>query len=266
MQNMNKKTAYSLCAVLASLTVAPLAHAQLVTYDFESGTSNNGSGPFSFGSSDAAVTATSLSDGAGTTFQGTTRGEGGSSYGIKDNFTNAGIASTSLSDALSSDDYLSFTLTPGAGNTLSFTAGDTITFDLQVFHSANPGGDPTDTTFTAALFTSVDGFASTASQVGDSQSISVVDLAENASSGYEAKSISLSSLGSTGIDTSVEFRLYFVSENPSTGEPNQIFSSRRFLDIDNIVVNGAVAIPEPASFGMLLGGLGLLAIVRRRRR
>ncbi len=263
---MKKKTAYYLCALVASFALAPLGHAQLVTYDFESGTTNNGAGPFAVGFSDASVTASVLSDGAGTSFQGTSRGEGGSGLGIKEQFTNAGIASGNLSDALTNNDYLSFTLTPDAGKALSFTAGDTITFDFQISYTSNPGGDPTDTTFTAALFTSVDGFASTASQVGASQSIAVVDLAEDSSSGYEAKSISLSSLGNAGVDSSVEFRLYFVSENPSSGEPNQIFSSRRFLDIDNIEVNGAVVIPEPASFAMLLGGLSILAVVRRRRR
>jgi len=255
---MNKKAAYSLCSLVSTIALAPLAHAQLVTYEFNDAVDNGTPTlPAGWGStsSGASVSAGDVFNGPGVGFTGEDDHGGATPY-LKAAFTTAGFGNQTLNDAVTAEDYLTFTLTPEAGMKFDFTGQD-LTFDLQIFHGSSTG--LVTSTLSVGLFTSADSFTS---QVGSTATLEYVDPDLDASqSGFTGQSISLSALGSLDTDEAVEFRLYFYRD--TTGGTGTV--SNRFGDIDNIAVNGAVVIPEPSTFGLLMGGLGLLTMVRRRR-
>lgn len=150
--------------------------------------------------------------------------------------TTAGVPTT-LADAFAADDYITFTVTPDAGNSIEFT---TLDFDIRVNAVANGINE-------YAVFSSVDGFASTA----DAFETGAITVAAATTA---VSQIDLSGLGP--VTSATEFRIYVygssVTGNSNTGS-----------DYDNIVLQGTV-VPEPSSAALL--GLGGLAFILRRRR
>jgi len=137
------------------------------------------------------------------------------------------------------DDYFSFVVTPGSGNALAL---ESLTFDTSYFGtsaasnlsfavSSSVGGfDNVLATFNYAAMTS--GYAATAREVN-------LDLPA-----YE------------NLTGDIEFRFYIYDNN----------SSSRTAAIDNVTLNGiVVAVPEPSMALLFAGGLGMMALRRRRR-
>lgn len=144
------------------------------------------------------------------------------------------------SAAVTAEDYFTFTLSPASGGSFSLTS---LTFDYANYS--------TDGTFPATTFfvrSSVNNFsANTASGV----------TALASSDGVFANAaVTLSAATFQNVTTPIEFRIY-VSDG--TTDPD------RGAALDNIILNGT-AVPEPATGFSLLSGLGLLGLLRRRKR
>lgn len=144
----------------------------------------------------------------------------------------------------STANYYTFTLTAAPGNTLDLT---NMTFDWQsAINNSNSTG-----TFQYQLFAATNG-GSTYTAVGTAGSKFVGNALALATDfgDITSENINLSSL--TG-SNSVDFRLALAMP-VANGGFNHFFR--------NVTVNGSV-VPEPST--ALLGGLGMLVLLRRRR-
>ncbi len=164
---------------------------------------------------------------------------GNPSPGIAGTFQHFGGGGTpvgSLAEALSENIYIGFTIAPTGGATIDFTnftidvqkvAGGAAFYGWLLVDQNNNGWDIGD-------------------QIGAEDSFTQIGA-------WETMSFDASSL--TGVSTATSFRIYLGSDG--TGASNGI-------NVDNLVMNGTVTpVPEPRA--ALLGGLGLLALLRRRR-
>jgi hypothetical protein len=143
--------------------------------------------------------------------------------------------STNLQAAIDNDIYVSFTLTPGVNTTIDVTA---FRMDMGITNGTAAK--------TVGIFSSIGGFASASDAIGTRNWTGTPG-------GTDSGMIDLSSLGT--ITTATDFRVYIITGASTT--------SHGFA-LDNITLEGTVtAIPEPSA--ALLGGLGLLALLRRRR-
>lgn len=184
--------------------------------------------------------------GAGTTGADVGRSSSQGLYYIRSNVTDG----TDEASSIAGDDYMTFTVTPGAGYKLDLS---TLTFAFSA--QRNSSGIPTGFyPFTTNVFlrTSLDGFAatipgSTASKtiLNSSTTTTTVDtVTATFGSAYDA------------VTSAIEFRLY-VYDNRNMVEG--------FTRVDTVTLNGDVlAIPEPATLALLaVGAVG--AVARRRR-
>ena len=269
---MNMIPSTSKALALACLLAPGLNAVTLATYDFDGAVNNVQSPSYAVGSYDNTalqsagdLTYFASSGGSqGITPQGDTV-RGNPVPSIKDQFTNTGFSATTLDSAIDNDDYFSFTLTPTSGNTLNFGGSDSVSFDTQIFYTGD-AVDPGSTTMSFSLLSSVDGFASSADQVGTTQTFTFNNVG-GTESGFSNLSISLASLGTIGTDVPLELRLYVFREFSGSGDVP--FASERFMNIDNIVTTGSSIIPEPSSSTVALGSfilLFVLAGVRKVRR
>lgn len=144
-----------------------------------------------------------------------------------------------LGAAIGNHDYYSFTVTPDAFTTLTYTG---LTIDLFKTSGATA-------TVSASLLTSIGGFTEAA----------LVDAVTLVGGGGESGAFFSRSfdLGTLPADVAapVEFRLY-LDDGGGANDANAV-------RVDNIVLTGDVTIPEPGSLA-LLGVSGLL-VARRRR-
>lgn len=243
---MKMKKFHSQSILLAAFLSAGTVQAAIVAdYQFDSA-----SDPVFLSSSDADAgsVASDITAGAGATLdRGTENLAGANGTSVMEVFSNSGTDQVnSLTDAVDHDVYFSFTLTPEAGTTLSFT-----NFDGLVRRSAS---------------SSTRGWLLRSSLTG------VTDLAEDSSisafraGAMESMTASAGSLDLSGVAAlqniagPVTFTIY---TNPGTGSS---LPSGRFVDYDNITVSATVVVPEPSSAAALLGLAGLsIAFVRRRR-
>ncbi len=257
----------TLAVLLASLVAPALNAVTLATYDF-TGVGFNAAGPYAVSSYDNTALQsagdltyiTSTGTAPGITPQGDVD-RGNPLPSIKENFANNGFSSTTLDNAISNDDYFSFTLTPTNGNTLIFGGSDSVSFDTQIFYGGAPE-DPVSTTLSFSLLSSVDGFASSADQIGTTQTFTFNDVG-GTSSGFSNLSISLASLGAIGTDVPLELRLYVFREFSGSGNLPNV--SARFMNIDNIVTTGTSTIPEPSNT-YALGAIAVLFVLRGLRK
>lgn len=178
-----------------------------------------------------------LSRGAGAALPGSTG---------SNNFGASGFTATTLADAISNDDFFSFSITAAAGYELSLSS---IEWNMQITTSGPTSG---------ALFSSATGFtegndissyAITTAEGGGDQTISLTDIT------------ALQSITGT-----VEFRIYGWGGGAGTTDKFRF----RNLGSGDLLIAGTVSaapLPEPAA-ASLLAGVAVLtgAIATRRRR
>ncbi len=165
------------------------------------------------------------------------------------NFFTRGATSTTFD---TNQNYVSFTVTPGAMFKLDLT---TLAFNYGV----QSAGSSASYTTTFRLRSSLDAFATSipTSYVGAPASATSTATASTTSGGATlAATATFSGVSFSNITVPVEFRLYAT---PSVSSFDAI---TRF---DNIVLSGdVIMVPEPSSLA-LLGGFGVIALLRRRR-
>ncbi len=141
------------------------------------------------------------------------------------------------------NDYLSFTVTPGAGFQITFDQ-----LSLGHYNTTNAGA-------TAYIFSSIDGFASTSDSVG---SFFFPDGNGGSPDPDNTGEISLTGLtGFSNVITATEFRVYLdTTASFGTGDTYT----------DNIILTGTVsAVPEPSTYALLSGMIVLGWVMVRRR-
>lgn len=219
----------------------PVSHAASVNYQFTGGSMT----PTVTGLPEG-VTASNFSLGALTFANLSDNGGSGNSLRISQN----DLAGNSTATALTTTN-LTFSLTIPVGVTLNLTS---LTYDFT------SGGLAGAEYINARLFSSIDGTDDLAGDTigvigritngadsGTGVSISLATPDSNATNGANSNNGDFSSL----TNTTVTFSMPFIRTAATTTD---------YVDIDNITLN---FVPEPSS--ALMGGLGLLALLRRRR-
>ena len=243
---MSKTTGKLAIAAAALLTVGLMsgsAMAEMIAdFDF-----TDGSDGFSRASDDAGThwTTSNATDqvnggGSGTDLSSTDNGVDGD--GDRAFETTFAELDTSFSGAVSSGDYLEFTITPDANYYLDLTA-----VSLYV---ADTGGSTTG----VGVKSSVDGFTDFVLQ--DTKSVGGNSIA--GSGDYMQFSDTLDS-SFTGLTDPVTFRV-FMHDGGASNQSN-------LYRLDDVQVEGAATlVPEPASLGLGLAGMMMLMARRRLRR
>jgi PEP-CTERM motif len=186
--------------------------------------------------SDVSTTASNITDGAGViSIIDTTRGNPSPSISVSSDQ----IDGSTNTAAVTANDYISFTLTPGSGITFSLTS-----FALDAFNYTNDGTFSAESYF---LRSSVNGFAS---NIGTTQSIVAASMGAITPNSFDLTGASFQNLTAP-----IEFRLFFQD---GISDPD------RGLAFDNITLNGTAVVPEPATW--MLMGVGLLLGAQRLRR
>lgn len=169
-------------------------------------------------------------------------GSGTTAASAADTFGGSGFNTTSLAAAISGADYISFTLTPTAGYSLSISS---ISLTTGVSSAvANFHGEllSSATGFTAADSLHSYSFATTSAPI-QTIALSGISVFQNLPGG-------------------IEFRLYGWRDTSGTST----FRMRNLAGND-LVINGAVtAIPEPSTCAAVIGVAALAGEFMRRRR
>jgi hypothetical protein len=164
------------------------------------------------------------------------------------------ILQTTEAQALSTNSYFEFTFTPTEGEAFDFTSF-AVDIGSQTI-SAGSGDTTVKDAYTGYFFvrSSVDSFASNLASASFFTTSKI--------SGVHGPNQTLTSiLGSdfTNISSAVTFRIYLHIETENRVDLQS-------LRLDNVVLSGNVAIPEPANAGALLGMAMVLTVFATRRR
>lgn len=230
--------------LLAAAATALIGHsvqaAVIASYQFNSGA-------VTATTADVDLTAGSFAFATGFTTNTGFSGTGGNAFAR----VNATAAST-LANAITDNDFITVTITPDSGLALNLTS---LTVDLgySLDGAAVPSG--IGVTLNTSVFSSVDGF--TAPSVLGTKTYTAASQGPTGTF-YENLNIDLSGASYQNLSAPLEFRIYFYDSTSAISQP--------IHRIDNFTLNGSVdtLIPEPSAAA--LGGLGLLFLLRRRRR
>lgn len=199
---------------------------------------NSTSSPYIF---TAGTLAPGVSDAKLTLSSTVTSSTSANQYGFK---IPGASSTTTLSGAVAAEHYLQFTLTASGGSFLNLTS-----LEMNGEASSTGAND-------VAVFTSIDGF------IAGSQIASVTGVAgatggfDTDASGFGAP-INLTDAKYQGL-SSIIFRIYGYNSTSGAGVTNF-----RNLSGNDLIINGTV-VPEPSTGIMLLGGAGILLMLRRR--
>jgi len=239
-----KKTFKTLMTVaaLAALRLPSASAAVLAEYDFN--TDLNAS------TADANITVGTVTSGAGISGSG----ESGRSSFSNSLYALASATSTtsiSVGTAIAADDYFSVTVGANSGYYMDL---DSITLDYGYTNNSGSFGAKD---LKAYIFSSVDGFVDAGDILGSEVIQTTVD---NNSLQYPGGSpsltVDLSAYSYVWSGGEIEFRIYLADNTNSSAYVHRI---------DNVTLNGTVAVvPEPSSTALL--GLGGLAVLLRRKR
>jgi len=229
-----------LALITAALGISAAPGALLLQYTFE-GTDNNGVSVSGY--SGTSITRVGL----GSAVYATDATTGGSYEGTRflgtaiSTLTGAGLTKpdTNANDTLQTH-YVEFTITPTGGNTVNLNALDVILV----------GGSSTSAYLTQTIFAEVK------YQIGSGTFVSAGSSSSDTGAGHTRTAVDRSyALGLTGISEAVTFRI-FINDNAG--------GAALIAGIDNIRLDGSVvAIPEPSTYALLLGGVAALFGLRR---
>lgn len=173
-----------------------------------------------------------------------TLGSGTTASSAANTFGGSGFNQTSFASAITANDYISVTITPSAGYSISISGIDYL-----------PGKASAGTvTFAADLTSSKTGYTSSNS----------LDSYSFTSGSAALRSITLSGIPSLqNITSSIEFRLYGYVVSGAATDTFRI----RNLTGNDLVISGTVsAIPEPSTYAAMLGVVALTGVMIHRRR
>ncbi|MGB2351812.1 MAG: PEP-CTERM sorting domain-containing protein [Akkermansiaceae bacterium] len=238
----NMKTHYFTFFTTACLAMSHAHAAVIAEYDFN--TDLNAS------TEDANVTAGAFTSGAGISGAG----ESGRSGTTNSLFALASATSTttlSVGDAISADDYFSVTIGVDSGYYMNL---DSFTLDFGYTRNGALFGDKD---LKAYIFSSADGFVDAGDILGDlTNTATVSNNSVQYPGGSPNLTVDLSTFDYVWSGGEIEFRIYLSDTTNSNGYIHRI---------DNVTLNGTVAVvPEPSSTALL--GLGGLAVLLRRKR
>ena len=226
-----------LAAAASALISLPAQAAVLASYNFSTSVA-------------PTTTAANLTAGSFTFATGFTTNTGYSGTGQNIFARVTATTGSTLAGAITANQYVKVTIDADAGFALNLTS---LTVDLG--YSLDGVAVPTGigVNLGASVFSSVGGF--TAPAVLATQTFTA---ANQGATGilYQNVNIDLTAPAYQGLSSPIEFRIYFY-DSVTGSSPTQPIHR-----VDNFTLNGAV-IPEPSA--ALLGGLGLLALLRRRR-
>ncbi|MBW7894660.1 MAG: PEP-CTERM sorting domain-containing protein [Opitutaceae bacterium] len=163
---------------------------------------------------------------------------------LSNGFGASGFTSGSLADAITNNDYFTFSITVDYGYTMSL--------DSIIFKASETTSGPTN----AALLSTVGGF--------NSESAVSTWLLPSASNSDQ--SITLSALDFSHLTGTVEFRIYAWG-----GSGISTTDKYRFRDLtgNDLVISGTTAlapVPEPSTYAAILGGVAFVGVMAIRRR
>jgi hypothetical protein len=150
----------------------------------------------------------------------------GFSAGSGNVFSQSRGTTDSVMNAVTANDYWSFTVTPSSGFTLDLT---TLTFDS--LHNATAGNGDQDINATMGFFvrSSIDGYAS-----------NIGSTFTQAWSTTSSRSVDVSAPAFQGIDTAITFRIYIFDSGIDTASNG--------ARLDNVVLNGHVVAESTGAF------------------
>lgn len=212
-----------------SFVLCPRAQAQIVAWEL-SGSNAGASNPLA-----ATTLASGLASGQ------VSLGSGVTASTATDTFGASGFTSTSLAEAIAANQYLSITFTPTSGYALNLTS-----LSMQTSVSTAV------TDFHGALLSSATGF--TADDALHTYAFGT------ASAPLQTVTLSGES-GLQGLTTATEFRLYGWRDTAGTST----FRFRSLSGYDVAIAGTASAVPEPATYAVILGATALAVVARRRR-
>jgi len=234
---------------LAMALALPCSAATLAFYDIESLTQADSAN--ATGLTASSIDATSA-DGTSTnfSFQGSRM-----PYWFSDNVNDdANVTPTVPGSPGTGDILATFSLTPTVGQQISL--GTTNVFDIGVLAYVNSGSY----TATARLFVASDAaftnILATSTTISNNRAAVSGGTVTSSTAGDSTEVVGLLGLDNAVTSSSTLYFGVAVVDNDSSGGPN--------ARLDGIGVYGAVSpVPEPSS--ALLGGLGALLLLRRRR-
>ena len=239
---MKMKTHYCTFFATACLTMSHTHAALIAQYDFDNGLAAS--------TSDANVTANTFTSGAGISGAG----ESGWSSSTDTLFAKTSATTTTsliVGTAISADDYLSVTIGVDSGYYMDL---DSFTLDYGYTNDSGPFGAKN---LKAYIFSSVDGFVDAGDILTDrTNSTTVTDNSVQFPGSSPNMTVDLSVYNYVWSGGEIEFRIYLADDTNTSAYVHRI---------DNVTLNGIVAVvPEPSSTALL--GLGGLAVLLRRKR
>jgi hypothetical protein len=239
---MKIKTQYIASLAAACLAMSHSHAAVIAEYNFTGGLDAS--------TADANVTANTVTSGAGISGAGESGWSGSTGTFYAQAYATS-TTSISVATAISANDYLSVTVGVDSGYYMDL---DSFTLDYGYTNNNGPFGAKD---LKAYIFSSVDGFV----DAGDiltsrTNSTTVTDNSVQFPGSSPNMTVDLSAYNYVWSGGEIEFRIYLADDTNNGAYVHRI---------DDVTLNGTVAVvPEPSSTVLL--GLGGLAVLMRRKR
>lgn len=222
----------SLLISCLALTLCSLAHSQIIAWNTNGQDGDEAS--FAAQTLDSNLAATTL-----------TRGAGISASGLSNSFNSNSFDSSNLSDAITANEYLTFSVTPNSGYQVSLS-----TLDVS-FRRSSTGPNAFQWVY------SLDSFATEGVNIG-----SEISYTSTTTNGTDQTQINLSGISALqSITGTAMFRLYAYGASGTSGS----FAIGR-AGSDLAIGGSLTAVPEPSTYAAILGMITLASVMTVRRR